>query len=138
MPKVNQPTIKERKFVQAYIATDGNGTASAREAYGVEDRGVASAMGSQTLARPRVQELLLGELDRVGVNTQTVAKRHAELLYSDDDKISVDAMKEYYKITGAYAPKRAENLRVNVTLEDIIEQRKKKHQGITGNTAPIQ
>lgn len=57
MPKVpdGKVTIKQKKFVKAYIANDGNGTKAALEAYNTVDEKTASVIASENLEKPNIK-----------------------------------------------------------------------------------
>lgn len=138
MPKGEHPTIKQRQFVREYLENGGNGTQAALAVYDANNDNTAKAIASENLTKPTVREEIARVMAEIGFNSDYVVKKHFALMDSDDEKIAVSALREWYAVTGAYAPKRAESVRVTATLEDIIEQRKKRYSQIPDNTAPIQ
>ena len=69
MPKVPEGklTIKQKKFVKAYVANDGNGTKAALESYNTVDEKTASVIASENLEKPSVKEAIDAALDKHGI-----------------------------------------------------------------------
>lgn len=48
-------TVKQKKFVKAYVKNDGNGTKAALETYNTVDERTASAISSENLSKPNIR-----------------------------------------------------------------------------------
>lgn len=57
----NKLTLKQKKFVQEYVATNGNGTKAALRVYDTNKPDVAKAIATENLTKPSVRE----ELERI-------------------------------------------------------------------------
>ena len=66
-------TIKERKLVKAVVEGKSK-TQAALEAYDVKDPNIARGMAYEALQRPIVQAAVQAELERQGINLETVLR----------------------------------------------------------------
>ena len=82
MPKVpdGKLTIKQKKFVKAYVANDGNGKQAYKEAYGVTNDNTAAAEASTTLNKPNVKQAIDKALERQGITIDVAIAPIAEAL----------------------------------------------------------
>lgn len=56
MPNKKRPlTIRQKKFVKAYVQNEGNGKEAAKQVYNVSNDNSASQLASQNLSRPNVK-----------------------------------------------------------------------------------
>ena len=62
-------TLKEKKFLKIYAET-GNATEAAAQVYDVKDRDSANALGSETLAKLSIVDIL----DKAGVTDEKIAQ----------------------------------------------------------------
>ena len=74
MGKVKRLTPKMHKFVQGYIATDGNATKAALAAYHTKSRRNAKGLGQRVLNHPLVQEEINKILTRNGLDVESISK----------------------------------------------------------------
>lgn len=51
-------TVKQTKFVKAYVANDGNGTKAALETYDTTEPTVANAIAVENLQKPSIKEAI--------------------------------------------------------------------------------
>jgi phage terminase small subunit len=54
--KAKALTIKQEKFIGAYVQNEGNATQAALEAYGTSDEHTAAVIGSENLRKPDIKE----------------------------------------------------------------------------------
>lgn len=57
-------TIKQTKFVKAYVANNGNGRDAAKAVYDVKTDNVAASIASENLNKPNVKEAIEKALER--------------------------------------------------------------------------
>lgn len=57
-PKPKKLTIKQKKFVKAYVANDGNGQEAVKAVYDVANDNVARNIASENLTKPNVKEAI--------------------------------------------------------------------------------
>ena len=57
-------TIKQKKFVKAYVATDGNGQEAAKMAYDVKSDAVARTVASENITKPNVKDAIEKALEK--------------------------------------------------------------------------
>lgn len=86
-------TPKQVKFVEEYAKT-GNATESAMKAYDTEDRRVAQAIGSENLSKPIIRTIT-EQLFPIEKSVEITANLHKLATQSQDEKIQVDATKEW-------------------------------------------
>ena len=72
--KKRKLTIKQRKFIKAYIKNGGNGTQAALEAFNTTKPNVAGSMAVETLQNPNVQDGLAVALETLGISDEELAK----------------------------------------------------------------
>ena len=85
---VSKPlTIKQKKFVKAYVKTDGNGQESAKAAYDVKSDAVARSLASENLTKPNVRYAIEQSLIKHGITMDRAIKPISDAL--DADKISI-------------------------------------------------
>lgn len=122
-------TIKQRKYVEA-VTQHGNGTQAVIDAgYDVQDRQVAKVISSENMTKPQLQREIEVIMERRGMTEDNAVEMHNELLHSEDPRIRLDSLKLYYQVKGLFAPKRVETARVTMSLEDIIQERKRRFRG---------
>lgn len=80
MPKVPEGklTIKQKKFVKAYVANDGNGTKAALQAYNTVDEKTASVIASENLEKPSVKEAIDAALEKHGITIEKATQPIAD------------------------------------------------------------
>ena len=114
-------TIKQRKFI-AGVAVHGNGTQAVIDAgYNVKNRNVASAVASEMLSKPKIQQGIEDTLNKAGLTETKVSELLQEAIVSGvgRDSRNSDALRGidmYYKLLGKYAPKRLEKATVALKL----------------------
>ena len=82
----NKPlTIKQAKFVKAYVANDGNGQEAAKAAYDVKSDAVARTVASETLTLPNVKAALQKALDKHGITIEKATKPIADGLTAETE-----------------------------------------------------
>jgi phage terminase small subunit len=56
--KPKKLTVKQTKFVKAYVASDGNGQEAAKAVYDVKTDGVARSIASENLTKPNIKDAI--------------------------------------------------------------------------------
>lgn len=68
-------TLKQKKFVKEYIASNGNATKAVIEAgYSVKNRHVAEHIGYENLRKPEIREEVETQLAKAGLTDEKLAK----------------------------------------------------------------
>lgn len=75
-------TIKQKKFVKAYIANDGNGRDAAKAAYDVKTDGVAASIASENLNKPNIREAIEQALAKHEITIDAAVKPIADGLHA--------------------------------------------------------
>lgn len=125
-------TSKQRKFVNAFVETEGNGTQSALQAYDTTDTNVAAAIASENLNKPKIINALEEALP-----DELLAKIHLEGLFATKpiydatggliaEDADFNARHKYldsaYKIKGRYAAEKHVNFNVEVEPTDELKE----------------
>jgi len=76
-------TVKQKKFVKAYIATDGNGQESAKIAYNVKSDAVARSMSSENLIKPNIKAVIDAALIKHNITIDAAIKPIADGLEAE-------------------------------------------------------
>jgi isocitrate dehydrogenase len=71
-------TVKQTKFVDAYIKNDGNGQEAAKAVYDVANDNVARNIASENLTKPNVKEAVQQALEAHGLTIDLVTKPIAD------------------------------------------------------------
>lgn len=117
--KVNL-TIKQRKFIKAYIKNAGNGTKSALETYDTKDYFVANDIASSNLQKPSIRNEILAGLKARHYTGDSFGDMLTKKL-SEDNKINHPRYCDMYlDITGARAPIKVENTHQLKAQERVI------------------
>ncbi len=75
-------TLKQRKFVQAYIKHDGNATKAALEAYPVKNMLTARVIAAENLSKSNVKNEIERAMQRQGLTTDTILSYHHAIIQS--------------------------------------------------------
>lgn len=108
-------TIKQKKFVKAYVANDGNGQEAVKAVYDITSDSSAAAIASQNLNKLNVKEAIDQALEKHGITMDAAVAPIADGLiaqkvtYSDDEgtvvtpdhTIRLNASKMALKLLGA-------------------------------------
>jgi len=121
-------TIKQSKFVKA-VTQHGNGTQAVIDAgYDVQNRQVAKVISSENMAKPTVQREIEAIMEQQGMTQDKAVAMHNELMHSDDPRVKLGAVKLFYEVKGLFAPKKTQAMKVTASLEEIIEESKRRNQ----------
>lgn len=77
-PKPKKLTIKQKKFVKAYIANDGNGTQAALQTYNTVDEKTAGVIAVENLAKPSIKEAIESALVKHEITMDAAIKPIAD------------------------------------------------------------
>lgn len=83
-------TVKQTKFVKAYVKHDGNGTRAALESYNVKNSATAHAVANETLRSPTVKSAIEKALAKHKITLDAAIKPIADGLVAKDKEGSVD------------------------------------------------
>jgi Terminase small subunit len=78
MTKDRPLTIKQKKFVKAYVANSGNGTRAALAAYNTVDKNTAHQIASETLQKPTVKKAIEKALEKHHITLDAAVKPIAD------------------------------------------------------------
>lgn len=125
---VNKPlTVKQTKFVKAYVANDGNGREAAKAAYDVANDNSASQLASETLNKPNVKSAIEAALKKHGITIEKATKPIAD---------GLTASQEYTDKEGNSISKPDHNIRLKASgmaLKLMGAEQKQETQGNTIN-----
>ena len=82
-------TIKQKKFVKAYVANDGNGRDAAKAVYDVKTDNVAASIASENLTKPNVKQAIEQALAKHEITMDAAVKPIADGLKANRE-IEVD------------------------------------------------
>jgi hypothetical protein len=77
-PKPKKLTIKQKKFVKAYVANDGNGTQAALQTYNTVDEKTAGVIAVENLAKPSIKEAIESALVKHEITMDAAIKPIAD------------------------------------------------------------
>lgn len=133
-------TLKQQLFCQHYLSNGGNATQAIIDAgYNVENRIVATAVGTENLAKPLIKKYLGPRMKEavekagVGLNwrldmLKNVAEKSASASGKDDKgnalfdgATAIKAVAEMNKMDGSYAPTNSNFTVTEASLDDAKE-----------------
>lgn len=82
--KPKKLTIKQAKFVKAYVDNDGNGTKAALQTYDVKNENSAHAIASENLQKPTIQEAIDNAMVKLNITPELTIAPVAEALIHED------------------------------------------------------
>lgn len=83
--KTRSLTVKQKKFVKAYVANDGNGQEAAKAVYDVANDNVARNIASENLTKPNVKFAIEAALEKHGITIEKAVKPIADGLEATKD-----------------------------------------------------
>lgn len=86
-------TVKQKKFVKAYVENDGNGTKAALETYDTTDEKTASVIAAENLAKPSIRDEVDKAMVKHNITIDAAVKPIADGLH---------ATREFYDKEGNY------------------------------------
>lgn len=132
MPKPGKLTIKQAKFVKAYISNGGNGTQAIMQSYNVEEPRTATAMSVENLSKPSVQQAVEQALAKSGITLDLITDEIKSLATTQVDKVSGDtklkSLETLLKLHNAFPGSKHTNLNLNIKgkMRDLSFQDAKK------------
>lgn len=86
---VDKPlTIKQKKFVKAYVAMDGNGQEAAKKVYDVKTDTTARSIASENLTKPNIKFAIEQSLEKHNITLDSAIAPIADALKADKVSIS--------------------------------------------------
>jgi len=117
-------TSKEISFISKYLENDFNAAAAYREAFGVENPNSAKSSAYKLLRKPSVVEALnqsetcFRQLSRqFGLDRKSVIKRLKDIVYGDNPKLALNAIKITCDLAGEFREKHEVSI-----LESSVEK----------------
>jgi len=83
-------TVKQKKFVKAYVEKDGNGQEAVKAVYDVNSDAVASTIASENMRKPNVKFAIEQALEKHGITMDAAVAPIADGLKAD--KVSVTGL----------------------------------------------
>lgn len=71
-------SVKQRKFVKAYVENNGNGTKAALEAYDTNSEDVARSMAAENLAKPTIRVAVEKALEKADITIEKAVQPIAD------------------------------------------------------------
>ena len=96
-------TVKQKKFVKAYVATDGNGQESAKAVYDVNSDTVARSIASENLTKPNIKYAIEQALEKHGITMDAAIAPIAEGLKADKVSISGQGDQAFAGVTADHS-----------------------------------
>ena len=133
---MRRATLKQKRFAQEYVKSNGNGTQSALKVYNAKSYNDAHAIASQNLQKLPVQYELNRLLQREELSLQTFTNKLSDITASEPAKgysgsDIVEAVKTGLKLHGVLQDRKTvTSYNLNADLEklstyDLIERHKK-------------
>lgn len=119
MAKKPKLTVKEEKFVAAYIKNGGHGTEAALEAYDTESRNTAAVAASKNLRKPAVEEAIRAEMKRQGITLEKVISPVAKGLEDEDIKVQLSAHDRAIKLLGLTEKEKGSSINFNINQANL-------------------
>lgn len=90
---VDKPlTVKQKKFVKAYVATDGNGQESAKVSYNVKTDNAARSIASENLTKPNVKFAIEQSLIKHHITMDAAIKPNALYLFRPKELVATSCL----------------------------------------------
>lgn len=156
--KRGKPTYKERMFAKNYVKNGGNGTHAVLDSYNTTSHAVAGAMSPEILVRPRVQNAIEKEIQRLeNIDVQKIdadfITRGIADIATNDTETGANKLKGYEllakvrsMLTDRVEQTNAHNVTIehnaiksldtDVLLQELTERLKMSSRGI--NTTPVE
>lgn len=83
-------TVKQKKFVKAYVKNDGNGTKAILETYNTTSEDVARSMAAENLAKPTIRDEIDKALERHKITMDAAVKPIADGLKAYRSVVDAD------------------------------------------------
>jgi len=92
-------TVKQKKFVKAYVAKDGNGQEAAKAAYDVRTDAVARTIASENMTKPNVKFAIEQSLKKHNITLDSAIAPIADGLKADKVSISGQGDQAFAEVT---------------------------------------
>ena len=83
-------TVKQKKFVKAYVANDGNGQEAAKQVYDVRNDGIARSIASENLTKPNIKDAIEQALIKHEITMDAAVKPIADGLVANKQSFTDD------------------------------------------------
>jgi len=97
-------TLRERKFIEAYIGNGGNSTLAYLTINDKANKNTAGVLGSRMLRKVKIE--VNNILEQIGLNDVYLAGKLKEGLESDDLNIRLRYLDIIFRLKGTYAPEK--------------------------------
>ena len=97
---VDKPlTVKQKKFVKAYVAKDGNGQEAVKAVYDVNSDTTARSIASENLTKPNVKFAIEQALEKHGITLDAAIKPIKDGLGAEKVSISGQGNQAFAEVT---------------------------------------
>ncbi len=109
---MRKPTLKQRRFIKAYVQNGGNATQAAWVAYDTEDYYTAKSIGCENLTKPYIRQEIDRLMEAVELSTKDILRAIGDALSATDKndrpdhRMRLNAAVLALKLKGAYPQKR--------------------------------
>ena len=119
-------TVKQRQFVEKYVANSGNGTRAAMAVYNTGSEHTAHQIAYENLRKPAVVRSIELALERAGLNDDSVSEllREATVAGLGNKATNADTLRGIdmlLKLKDAYPTQKTAHLRVGVDVNEKYE-----------------
>jgi len=104
---MRKPTLKQRRFIKAYVQNGGNATQAALEAYDTT-YATARVIGCENLTKPNIKRVIDCLMEAVELSTKdslrTIKDAFSATDKNDypDHRMRLEAVSMFFKLKGAY------------------------------------
>ena len=105
---MRKPTLKQRRFIKAYVQNGGNATQAAWVAYDTQDYDTAKSIGCENLTKPYIREEIDRLMEAVELSTKDSLRAIKGALSATDKnnypdhRMRLKAVGMFFKLKGAY------------------------------------
>ncbi len=105
---MRKPTLKQRRFIKAYVQNGGNATQAAWVAYDTEDYDTAKSIGCENLIKPYIRQEIDRLMEAVELSTKDSLRAIKDAFSATDKsnypdhRMRLKAVSMFFKLKGAY------------------------------------
>jgi hypothetical protein len=126
MPRLNRPSLKNKKFIKSFIDNGGNATKAVLDAYPVKSAKVATVMGHDLLEKPYIQEEISKALIRQGITIDWLNDNVRDAISDNlsngkpSQAVGADLLKFMYKLHNVIPA--SKSLNMSYSKKEIINK----------------
>lgn len=129
---------KELKFIELYIKTGGNGSAAVKQAGITSDDNYAGVVASRMLKNAKILQSIKEHSETTGLSIERIMRRLSHIIEKGRDSDSIQAIKVWGDLTGAFAPKSIRLLdqmnqapKTPQEIDEILKRMRSRHPNAT-------